>query len=189
MRKYLLSWYLWLRRQPVLLIPASFVVLACLIIWLIWIPRQQRVIDDLAAVLAVADEKVTFAVSEKTSVVQTNLTHFQQTLGEPRYTESYLRSIFAAAQKQGLSLLQAEYVMGQESAAIFAAYQVRLPIRGNYAAVRSFVSQVLLALPFAALDSIRFERESVSSPTMTATIRLTMYLQPVALQAGGSTQP
>jgi Tfp pilus assembly protein PilO len=94
----------------------------------------------------------------------------------PRSSPEWLGKIHAAAQAKGLQLNVGEYKLERRPDSKIARYQITLPVQGTYAQVRSFVGEVLKAVPAAALDDITLRRESVDSPKVEARIRLTLYL-------------
>ena len=54
----------------------------------------------------------------------------------------------------------------------FQRYQIQLPIDGAFSGIQSFSQQVLLELPFAALESMTFQRESIDAPIVEASAAL-----------------
>lgn len=108
---------------------------------------------------------------------------FQAVLGEPSATEAYVRLLFAAARRHEISLDQGEYRWQVDAIAQTERYQIRLPIKGSYAAVRGFCEQVLRDLPFAALDDLSLKRDAVADDTLTATVQFSLHLHPGAASA------
>jgi hypothetical protein len=105
-----------------------------------------------------------------------NLALFYDTLGERRYAEQQVKTLFALAAKAGLVLSQGEYKSGFEQNGRFHTYQVNLPVKGSYAAIWQFAMLALQAIPFASLDEISFRRETIGEPAVEARLRLTLYL-------------
>jgi hypothetical protein len=95
----------------------------------------------------------------------------------PQSSPDWLGKIYAAARAKGLVLRSGEYKLERSADLKLARYQITLPVAGSYAQIRGFVGQVLADVPAAALDEITLRRESVSSPTLEARIRLTLYLR------------
>jgi hypothetical protein len=112
-----------------------------------------------------------------------NLALFYDTLGERRYAEQQVKTLFALAAKSGLVLSQGEYKGAFEQNGRFHTYQVNLPVKGSYGAIWQFAIQALRAIPFASLDEISFRRDSIGAPAVEARVRLTLYL---ADQAAGA---
>ncbi len=105
-----------------------------------------------------------------------NLALFYDTLGERRYAEQQVKTLFALASKTGLVLSQGEYKSTLERNGRFHTYQVNLPVKGNYGAIWQFAMLALRAIPFASLDEISFRRETIGEPTVEARVRITLYL-------------
>ncbi|HEU4851515.1 MAG TPA: hypothetical protein VFT37_05105 [Telluria sp.] len=101
---------------------------------------------------------------------------FYDALGERRYAEQQLRTLFGLAAKAGLSLTQGEYRTSYDRNARVHAYQVTLPVRGSYRAVWGFAMSALTAIPFASLDEISFKRDAIGDASVEARLRLTLYL-------------
>lgn len=105
-----------------------------------------------------------------------NLHDFYATLGERRGVERQLKEVFALAARHGLALRQGEYRATNDRNAKLVAYQVNLPVTGNYGAIWQFAMDVLRAIPHASLDDVAFRRDSVGEAGVEARLRLTFYL-------------
>ncbi len=105
-----------------------------------------------------------------------NLARFYAALGERRYAEQQVDTLFALAARNGIVLSKGEYRSGYDAQARVHTYQVTLPVKGSYAAIWQFGLQALGALPFASLDDISFKRETVNDASVEARLRLTLYL-------------
>jgi hypothetical protein len=105
-----------------------------------------------------------------------NLALFYDTLGERRYAEQQVKTLFALARKTGLVLSQGEYKSAYEQNGRFHTYQVNLPVKGSYGAIWQFGMLALRAIPFASLDEISFRRDTIGEPAVEARVRLTLYL-------------
>lgn len=106
-----------------------------------------------------------------------NLATFYETLGEKRYAEQQVKTLFGIAAKTGLSLDQGEYKFAYDKASRVSTYQITLPVRGPYANIWQFSLQALAAMPFAALDEVNFRRETIMEPVVEARLRFTLYLK------------
>jgi hypothetical protein len=102
---------------------------------------------------------------------------FYTALGPRRYAEQQVRTLFALAAKNGLSLSQGEYKTGYDRNARVTTYQVSLPVKGSYGAIWQFAMGVLREIPFASLDDISFRRDTIGDPAVEARLRLTLYLK------------
>ncbi|WP_321822145.1 MULTISPECIES: hypothetical protein [unclassified Burkholderia] len=91
----------------------------------------------------------------------------------PRFSQSAddIASIFEQARDSHLALGSAEYQMTTESGARFTRYQVMLPVKDQYGAIRHFLASVLNHVPNAALQEIHVERPAVGSSILDARVR------------------
>lgn len=124
------------------------------------------------------------------SLPEQRLAGFYDILGDSRYTEQQVKTLFAIAAKVGLVLNQAEYKSILDKGSRTTTYQILLPVKGNYQNIRKFCEQTLLAIPFASLDEISFKRDAITNNTLEAKLRFTLYLSgpkaPAAIQGDKS---
>jgi len=142
--------------------------------WLVQAQRlleQEQVLQQRMAALPPAPPKPAPA-----AIDNDNLAAFYGALGERRFAEEQVKTLFALAAKSGLVLRQGEYKPGYDRNARVYTYQVTLPVSGSYGAIWQFALQALRAIPFAALDDISFRRDAVGNPSVDARLRLTLYL-------------
>jgi len=88
-----------------------------------------------------------------------------------------LERVYGFARTANLELLQGEYRLERLTSGM-ALYRITLPIRGSYPQIRRFVDATLRNMPFASLDTLRFERKKVGEPQLEAQVRLTVYFRP-----------
>jgi hypothetical protein len=132
--------------------------------------RQRELARQVAAMPAPAVAPAPPATDEH------NLALFYAVLGERRYAEQQVRTLFGLAARTGLVLHQGEYKVAYDRNARLHTYQVTLPVKGSYGAIWQFSLLALRAIPFASLDEISFKRDAVGQPSVEARLRLTMYL-------------
>ncbi|MFD2366051.1 hypothetical protein [Pseudoduganella sp. GCM10020061] len=132
--------------------------------------QQHRAV--LAQAAAAPAPVLVQAAAPQTAAIEA----FYKALGERRYAEQQVRTLFGLADKAGLVLARGEYRAAYDRNARVYAYQVTLPVRGPYKAVWGFAMSSLATIPFASLDEISFKRESVGDPDVDARLRLTLYL-------------
>jgi len=87
-----------------------------------------------------------------------------------------LGRIHRAALDNQLLLKKGEYKLSREADFRLARYEITLPVNGDYTSVRSFVNEVLQALPSAALDELALKRESADQPELEARVRFSLFL-------------
>lgn len=88
----------------------------------------------------------------------------------------HLARLHVVAHATGITLRQGEYRLLRERDGRLRRYQVLLPMRGSYPALRTFVSAALQTLPNAALDQVSFERRRVDEQEVDAQVQLTLFL-------------
>jgi hypothetical protein len=106
-----------------------------------------------------------------------NLQAFYAALGPRRDAGQQVKTLFALAAKNGLTLSQGEYKSAYDRNARVTTYQINLPVKGSYGAIWRFALGALRAIPFASLDDIGFRRDSIGDPMVEARLRLTLYLK------------
>lgn len=159
----------------------ALLLAAGVLAWLV--PQRVLQADRHKIAMRLATMPVTAQSAATPYAANDNLTLFYRSLGEQRYAEQQVRTLFALASKAGLSLSKGEYRTGYERNAGLHTYQVTLPVKGSYNAVWNFAMMSLRAIPFASLDDISFKRDSIGDAQVEARLRLTLYL---AEQPGAS---
>jgi hypothetical protein len=182
----LLRLQLALRANP-LLAGAGLALLACLaaLAWTVHTATQldaERDALKLAAARRAAVPSPVPAIPAAPAVPDAppdRLDAFYAALGPRRYAEQQVKTLFALAAKNGLSLSQGEYKTGYDRNARVHTYQVNLPVKGSYGAIWQFAFGALRAIPFASLDDIGFRRDTIGDPSVEARLRFTLYLKDV----------
>lgn len=183
-----------LHRLPVIGLQARFIArrlggpiclsvllsIAGAVAWLYGIPLLRADIATLQNV-ALHAEKLLQSASDsapesRPSPNRKRMAEFYDALGEKRYVEQQVKTLFAIADKTKLTLSQADYKIAFDKDGDFYTYQVTLPVKGAYKDIRRFCERTLLAIPFASLDDIGFKRDAISSGTVEARLRFTLYL-------------
>jgi Tfp pilus assembly protein PilO len=87
-----------------------------------------------------------------------------------------LARINRSANEHQLVLEKGEYRLARETDFRLARYQVTLPIHGDYGALRSFVNDVLEAVPSAALEELTMKRDNSEVPQLEGRVRFVLFL-------------
>ncbi|MFP4890271.1 hypothetical protein [Paraburkholderia sp. EG304] len=82
-----------------------------------------------------------------------------------------IATILAQAHDSNLTLGSAEYLVTNDSSAHFVRYQMLLPVKDQYGAIRRFLASVLNNVPNAALREIHVERPAVDGNVLDARVR------------------
>ncbi|MFD2273963.1 hypothetical protein ACFS07_31260 [Undibacterium arcticum] len=99
---------------------------------------QQRTLDQVRQALRSADPAPAPAPRP---LAEERLADFYDKLGDQRYAEQQVRTLFAIAGKTQLSLNQAEYKSAFDKNGQYHTYQIALPVRGSYDAIRQFLRE------------------------------------------------
>jgi len=161
--------------SPVLL--AALLLCAAGIAALAWLVPARDALEaerELARRAAALPPPLQRAAPAQTT--DANLALFYATLGDRRYAERQIKTLFDIAGKTGLHLRQGEYKSGYDRNGKLHTYQINLPVQGSYGQVWQFALQALRVIPFASLDDISFKRDSIGQANVEARLRLTLYL-------------
>jgi len=160
---------------PVFCAACALIVLAgAALLWLA--PQRALQAERQQVAMRLAALPATAAAHAAPLSANQNLTLFYATLGEQRYAEQQVKTLFGLAAKAGLSLSQGEYKSAYDRNARLHTYQVTLPVKGSYRDVWKFALLTLRAIPFASLEEIAFKRDSIGEAQVEARLRLTLYL-------------
>ncbi len=138
--------------------------------WL-WIWPQQRALAQ-ARLPAAAAPAAPVAAPDPARPLRA----FYANLGERRYVEQQVATLFALAARHGLAWNQGDYKEDYDTRARVHTYRIDLPLKGADEAIWRFCSAAMVAMPYAALDEISFKRETIGDATVEARLRLTLYL-------------
>jgi len=155
---------------------ALVVALAALAVLAWAVAAREQEARHHGAALARAAAPPPAPVVSKEARTNENLALFYATLGERRYTEQQVRTLFGIAEKTGIVLRQGEYKAAYDQNGKLHTYQVTLPVKGSYQAIWQFAMLSLRAIPFAALDDIGFRRDDIGAAGVDARVRFTLYL-------------
>jgi hypothetical protein len=104
-----------------------------------------------------------------------NLEQFMSTLGDPQHSEQQIQSLFAIAKGLQLSLPQGSYRFNCDAGQEVCRYRIELPVRGSYVRIRSFLDELLMAIPFASIDDLTFKREAITDEDIDVRVSLSLY--------------
>ncbi len=105
------------------------------------------------------------------------LDEFYSAFPAERYSPQWLEKLIAVADQNDLSLNEGDYKTSREKAGRLVRYQITLPVKGQYPQIREFLAEIPAEIPIMALENVQFERENVADATVTAKIRLVLYLE------------
>lgn len=86
-----------------------------------------------------------------------------------------LARLFRLAEEHQVQLLQGDYRL-EPFGSLLQVYRISLPVKGGYPQVRAFLAAALNAMPFLALDSIRFERQRIGDASVETQLNFSLFL-------------
>ncbi|CAD6547009.1 hypothetical protein ACFQ3P_04840 [Paraburkholderia sabiae] len=157
---------------------AGALALCAATLWLVVMPTLAARVDmqsrDIARARKAPPPK---PVVTTPAMAAARLSAFYEALGDASHSEQIVAQLFDAADSTGVTLDKAEYKPARDANGRFETYTIILPVKGDYAHLRRFSEKVLLAVPYAALDDMRFRRSSASEQNIEANLRFTVFLR------------
>lgn len=111
------------------------------------------------------------------SSAEKNMRNFYAALGNSSDPELHIKAIFAIAEATTLQLDKGEYKWEFDKNSMTYRYQILLPVKGAYGAIRKFCDMTLQTMPFVSLDELSFKRESIAENALDATLHFTIFLR------------
>ena len=98
--------------------------------------------------------------------------HFDRGLG----LADHLGTLHGAALQAGIAFNRADYRLATAPDRRLDRYQIVLPVRGSYPAIRSFIALTLHDLPTVSLDQVQLQRREVGETEVDAQLVFTLHL-------------
>jgi hypothetical protein len=157
---------------------AGALMLGAASLWFALLPGLSVRVDEHArAVTRARSAPPPKPVVSPRALAADRLAAFYTALGDAAHTEQIVSGLFDAAADAGVALDKAEYRSAHDSAGRFDTYTIILPVKGDYVRLRGFCEKVLLTVPYAALDDVRFRRNSANDQAVEASLRFTVFLR------------
>ena len=143
------------------------------------VPAQERLEEARRSTLQLR-KQVLLAGKRQDGIRRTpgeQLAEFYRNFPEERDTPQWLERLAALAESNGLSLNEGEYKATRDKVGRLMRLQMTLPVKGEYAQIRGFLTALSAAIPAIALENVQFARQNVADSTVEAQIRLVLYLE------------
>ena len=108
---------------------------------------------------------------------RTNHDAFRGILRPAAETAAAVAQVFDLAKARKLALSQAEYRWSRDVEGSFRTFEITLPIKATFPALRDFIDDVLVSMPGVALDEAWFRRESIGATEVEARLRITVFVR------------
>lgn len=145
--------------------------------------RQQSFVKKLQAVSSISAEKPVSEVTQGDIARQVAV--FYAYLPQHDAIPDRLKRLINLAEKNGMTLAQAEYKPQPEVNADFLRYQIVLPVKAAYPNIQSFILDALQELPTLTLESIAFKRDRIESPEVEARIHYILLVKKSGAKGAG----
>ncbi|MFA6063362.1 MAG: hypothetical protein WC736_12290 [Gallionella sp.] len=117
------------------------------------------------------------AVSAQEGTAEEQLVEYYRIFPGELDSPEWLGKMAVIAEKTGLKLNEGEYKTTRDKVGRLMHFQITLPVSGQYPQIREFVAEVPVQIPVIALESVEFERKTVSDPAVEAKIVFRLYLE------------
>lgn len=141
------------------------------------IPKAKKQSLVLQQEQSVAKDSVTKAneLRRKSPNTVSQLQNFLNWLPPLASNAQDVDKLFSLAIDSGIELQKVDYQLTTEPGAQFLRYQVTVPVKDKYLAVRQFASGALNSLPHLALDELQFSRPQSTADVVDAQLRFTFF--------------
>jgi|LauGreSBDMM110SN_4_FD.fasta_scaffold21475_2 hypothetical protein len=129
----------------------------------------------LAKVASSRQQLSQLTLAASSSAKETAALETERAMQSEKLVEADLNKIFEIAFKNELELPQGDYQWSVDPNSPFKKYQISYPVVAEYPNVENFVTQVLLALPWAALNGYEIRRNSITETDVQAELTFTLF--------------
>lgn len=150
---------------------AGMALAACMLIALVAINLpQHRAVVELRQQLTTARVSAAPPANAPTATLLA-------TLPAREKLPQILGQVYQQAAAAGVSLERGNYQLTLERAGNIARYQFSFPLTATYPRIRDFVDKVLLAVPAAAIESVRLERKTIGDENVNAELNFALFVR------------
>ena len=144
--------------------------------------------QGLLAKVASSQQQISqLTLAASSSAKETAALETERAMQSDKLVEADLNKIFEVALKNEVELPQGDYQWSVDPNSPFRKFQISYPVVADYRNVENFVTQVLLALPWAALNGFEIRRNAVNETEVQADLTFTLYFD--GRPESGGTKP
>jgi len=141
--------------------------------WLVVVPMKERLAELRTEQRALLAKRAAPDPSGQTA--SDRIDAVKQRLAGEAATLAAIATLHEAARAHGVELARGEYRLMADGRAPWQRYQITVPARGSYPALRHWLAEVMEAVPAASLDELGLRRDDAGDAMVEARIRLTIY--------------
>lgn len=154
---------------------AALLLVAVVVLFAAVQPVRQQAVDLQAQLSALDTARATMRDQSRSPADQAG--EFLNRFPTRAELPAVVAAFGASANKAGVTLEQGTYTFEVQKGASLARYVIDLPVKGSYPAIRQFVSNTLVAVPAASLDTLRLERREVAEGVVDASLRFAVFVR------------
>jgi Tfp pilus assembly protein PilO len=157
------------------LVGLMLVVASTVIVFTATQPTRDDIVtteQQLKALRVTARSKTPEAVSP-----QTRLKDFYASFPARSALPDALMALHRVAQRNGLRDTRADYRDAPEAGTPLVRVRIDIPVTGSYAAIRSWIAQLLTDLPSLTLDGLELRRADIGKADLDARVRFQLLLR------------
>lgn len=167
-----LRWYIYrsMERLPILSLLAGAGLIAVIVFSiLLWLPSQQQV-DQ--ADLPVSVPKIIHIPTLK----MTQLDSFFSAVPPVEQVSQSIETLFTVAVNHHINLQEVIYRDEIKSAEPILHYAIDFSVQNSYSNIKAFLTALLAAMPYLALEQISFERDDIQASQIQTNFKFKLYL-------------
>lgn len=136
--------------------------------------NREAQIADTEAAISKAQSRLARA-PEPQATPQVQLARFAAAFPRATALGELMTTMNKAAEQHALQIRNAEYRDQLDAASGLKRYQITVPFKAPYPAIRGWLVDTLNAFPSLALDDVQIKRDSIAATDVEARVRLTLY--------------
>lgn len=165
-------------RLPWLAVAAMLLIAAAAGARVIVLPAREAAVDDAGRELARFERSLRQQAADRASAKATP-DQARQKLLERFPSQSQLNAelgrLLELTGKAGVALARGDYRLVPEKDGLFDRYLLNLPVKGQYAQIRSYLAAVRSEFPELAIDDITLRRDNIGSAEVEAQLRFILF--------------
>lgn len=148
-------------------------LVCCALFYLIVVAKVHKEIRELQSTSAQPHLALAF---NQTQQLDQQLVAFYNHFPRVKDFPDSLGKLRDAASGQGVTLEQGDYHLERNGSDNLVRYEIALPVKGDYLAVRKFLSHLLIDAPEFALNSVDFQKQKITDSVVETHIKMTLFL-------------
>jgi hypothetical protein len=167
-----IRWYVYrsMDQLPILTVLAWLGLIAVIVLTvLLWLPSQQQIVrTDLPGSVPKTIHMPTLKM--------TQLDTFFSAVPRVEQVSQSIETLFAVAVNYNISLQEVIYQDEIKSGEPILHYAIDFTVQNSYPNIKAFLTALLVAIPYLALEQISFERDDIEASQIQTNFKFKLYL-------------